>query len=827
MKKRTLYMVGNSHIDPVWFWDWDEGMQEVKATFRSALDRLYEYPEMKFTSTSSAFLEWIEAVAPSMFEEIREQVKQGRWELTGGWFLEPDCILPCGEAFVRQGLYAQRYLKEKFGITARTGSNVDSFGHNPMLPQILKKSGMQEYVFMRPRLDTPVFVWESMDKSRVNAISLPSEYTTWFYEQTKEAVEMADEAATRQNLSGIVCCYGVGNHGGGPTKKNLEAVYRLREEMPDKELVFGSHREFFDSLSEEEKAQLPVRRDYFDQVNTGCYLMDSRLKKCNRRAERRLLQMDVMVSMDQMVTGTAVSSCGKKEQMGLWKTLLFNQFHDTLGGTTIKPARDEAVMQLSKVQSEAKRKWVLAMQHMLSRIDTQGEGFPLVLFNPSGKEWEGTVAIELNWFCKDGLILKDPDGKEIPYQRVHTKAKVRNYNIGGRRGIVFDAKVPSFGFAVFRTLTGESALCDDSRESGGAWFLKAGEGEQKPAVLENEKLRVVFNGEGYLCSLYEKETGYEALGGSVSFPIWKDERDTWGHRQDRSFEDSGERLAFESMQLVEEGSHRKMVRAVYRLGGSVLKQDYVLYHDAKEIEVVNHLYFDREWQQLLMECPLAQNDCEVSRETAYGIYQDRAEYGTESCMQRFLDVTEKGAGLFIANDAKYAFVLDKHPESEIVSLSLPLARSAIYAQGNGVNWYHPSEGYEYTDMGEQEFTFILRPHGGTLKKREYYGLAERCADSILYTTDHCHSGKMSLGTWSGLAIPEPNVELGCVKPAEDTDGVVLRLFETEGVKTQGEFTFNGICFPYEIGAYEILTLQIDGGRCKKRNLLEWEDGTDG
>ena len=193
--KKKLYMIGNSHIDPVWFWDWDEGMQEVKATFSSVLERMREYPKMRFTSTSSAFFEWIEAIAPKMFEEIRERVAQGRWELTGGWFIEPDCILPCGEAFVRQGLYGQRYFEEKFGQICKTGSNVDSFGHNPTLPQILSKSGMEEYVFMRPRLETPVFRWESADGSHVNAISLPSEYTTWFYESTKEAMEMSCEAA--------------------------------------------------------------------------------------------------------------------------------------------------------------------------------------------------------------------------------------------------------------------------------------------------------------------------------------------------------------------------------------------------------------------------------------------------------------------------------------------------------------------------------------------------------------------------------------------------------------------------------------------------------
>lgn len=132
-------MIGNSHIDPVWFWNWEEGMQEVKATYASALERMKEFDDFKFTSTSTLFFEWIEGILPEMFEEIRQRVAEGRWEITGGWFLEPDCILPCGEAFVRQGLYAQRYLLDRFGKLCTIGSNVDSFGHNHVLPQILKK----------------------------------------------------------------------------------------------------------------------------------------------------------------------------------------------------------------------------------------------------------------------------------------------------------------------------------------------------------------------------------------------------------------------------------------------------------------------------------------------------------------------------------------------------------------------------------------------------------------------------------------------------------------------------------------------------------------
>lgn len=829
MQKKTLYMVGNSHIDPVWFWDWDEGMQEVKATFRSALDRLSEYPEMKFTATSSAFLEWIEAVAPDMFEEIRQRVSEGRWELAGGWFLEPDCILPCGEAFVRQGLYAQRYLKNKFGRIARTGANVDSFGHNPMLPQILAKSGMQEYVFMRPRLDTPVFVWESMDGSRVHAISLPSEYTTWFYDQTKEAVELALAASDRQGLLSMACCFGVGNHGGGPTKINVEAVYRLKEEMPDREFVFGSFGEFFDSLAWEEKKELPVRGDFFDKVNTGCYMMDSILKQNNRRTEQRLLQMDAVTAMEHLFTDMPMDDSVKREQMRLWKTLLFNQFHDTLGGTAVKPARDEAIMQFSRVQSEAKRLWVLSMQHMMQQIDTHGDGFPFILFNPSGKDWDGPVAAELNWFCKDGLILKNPAGKEIPYQRVHTLAKVRNYNIGGRRGIVFDAHIPALGFAVYRTLIGESSLCDDSRESGGEWLLTADEKNSatSPILMENEKIRAAFNSHGYLCSLYDKVNDYEALTSPVIFSVWKDERDTWGGMQGRPFEDSGRRFSFESLQLVEQGSHRNVVRAVYRLDSSVLKQEYILYHDAAEIEVINHLYWDREWQQLLIEYPLAQTDSRIIRETAYGICKGQPDYQTESCMQRFVDVTEKQAGLYIANDSKYAFVLKKDERIQKNTLAIPVARSALYAQGNGVNWYNPSEGYEYTDIGKQEFTFILRPHGKALESGEYYRTAERCAKTILYTTDNWHNGYQKVSEWRGLSITDSNVELGCIKGAEDEDALIFRIFETEGRKTKGEVSLGSRTWPYEIGAYEILTLKINAESCKKCNLLEWEEELNG
>ena len=217
MTKATLHMIGNAHIDPVWLWQWQEGFHEVQATFRSALDRMKEFPEFKFVASSAVFYQWVEDNDPEMFAEIKQRVFEGRWGIVGGWWIEPDCNIPCGESFVRQGLYGQRFFKSRFGVTASVGYNIDSFGHHGMLPQILKKSGLPYYVFMRPDLhekELPgrVFWWESDDGSQVLTLRLPSPYGTWGPNIDSHIQYCASEI--KEPLQEMVCFYGVGDHGG-------------------------------------------------------------------------------------------------------------------------------------------------------------------------------------------------------------------------------------------------------------------------------------------------------------------------------------------------------------------------------------------------------------------------------------------------------------------------------------------------------------------------------------------------------------------------------------------------------------------------------------
>ena len=332
----VLHMIGNAHLDPAWFWQWTEGYHEAKATFRSALDRMNEYPDFVFTCSAAAYYEWIEQDEPEMFAEIRRRVQEGRWAIVGGWWIQPDCNAPCGESFARQGLIAQRYFQSRFGMRAHTAYNVDSFGHNGMLPQIFRLSGMENYVFMRPMkheksLPANIFLWESADGSRVKAFRIPIAYCTWepeLRERMEECLrEMPPEAPAAMGF------YGVGNHGGGPTKENIESILRWKDEM---QMEFSSPDRFFANVSAE---GLPVVRGELFHHASGCYSVHSGVKKWNRQAENALLAAEKWCAIAAKVLGRAYPADDLRRA---WKCVLFNQFHDILPGSAIAWVHREA-----------------------------------------------------------------------------------------------------------------------------------------------------------------------------------------------------------------------------------------------------------------------------------------------------------------------------------------------------------------------------------------------------------------------------------------------------------------------------------------------------
>ena len=318
LRSYTLHMIGHGHIDPTWLWRWTEGYEEVRATFRSALERMNETPEFCFTASSACFYARVKAADPDMFEEIRRRVAEGRWEIAGGMWIEPDCNLPSGESLVRQGLYGQRFFLQEFGKKACVGFNPDTFGHPGNLPQLLKGLGLNQYVFMRPEAiierDYPggtTFWWQAPDGTRILASNLGSDYNC--LDKTRAWMEsLPDTPQLNPGQSHLLGFYGVGNHGGGPTKAAIADIQALQQEGGELRPVFSTLEGFFKGLEGDIPPEnLPVTNSELQHHARGCYSAHAGVKRWNRQVEHNLLTAERLATMAAVLRVNAYPSAAK------------------------------------------------------------------------------------------------------------------------------------------------------------------------------------------------------------------------------------------------------------------------------------------------------------------------------------------------------------------------------------------------------------------------------------------------------------------------------------------------------------------------------------
>jgi len=466
-KSRKIFMTGNAHIDPVWQWRWPEGAAEIKATFRSALDRMKEFDKFIFASASASYYEWVEQNEPAMFEEIRARVKEGRWEIIGGMWVEPDVNIPSGESLVRQTLYSQRYFMEKFGKIATVGGNVDSFGQSGMLPQILKKSGMPYYIFMRGaelpgEFSENLFTWESSDGSRITAFKLATGYgdpgenaVKWKIGKTLECMEKKDYE--------FLVMYGVGNHGGGPTITTIKDIMIYREKMGREAVDFSSLENYFTNI-DLKKYNLPlIKNRDLQHESPGCYSAHAQIKLLNRKSEQRLLAAEKMSALSSLLTEKTDM---RNELRRAWKRVMFNQFHDVICGCSIKEVNDDITEWYGEALSIGGNVLNDAVQKIAWNIDTEGNrparkckeklhpwmnprlweeddrGVPMVIFNPHS--WEITAPVQVRTVGINAV--SDNDGNPLTIQIIRGSQYNNDFD---RTHTLFIGTVPAFGYRVF------------------------------------------------------------------------------------------------------------------------------------------------------------------------------------------------------------------------------------------------------------------------------------------------------------------------------------------------------------------------------------------
>ena len=804
-----LHLIGNAHIDPVWLWPWTDGFHEVKATFRSALDRMNEDPDFIFTASSAAFYEWVEQSDPEMFAEIRRRVTEGRWELAGGWWVEPDCNIPAGESFTRQGLYAQRYFLEKFKRRARVGYAPDSFGHHGMLPQILKKSGMDYYVFMRPSphektLPGRVFWWQSEDGARVLALRIPFDYSSWGHELVLQVERVAAELTPP--VDGLMCFYGVGNHGGGPTRENLASLHRLQQRTDLPELIFSSPERYF-AESEARGWALPTVLGDLQHHASGCYSAHSGIKRWNRQAENLLLAAEKWAATAQIAVGQPYPV---EDFRRAWKDVLFNQFHDILAGTSLESAYEDARNLFGEALSLGGRALNLACQAFSWRVNIPAgpESRPVIAFNPH--TWPNRTNLELEMGAVSGdELLLDPEDHPVPFQLVQSQATA-----GGRSRLSFVADLPPLGYAVYRLAPAEKPAPFPVGSASDTW-------------LENDRFRLEISPHsGAIASLFDKRYHLEVLDGEGARPVVIDDpSDTWSHNVLRFDHVVG---AFEpiSIKLAEHGPVKSVIRVTSAYGASSLTQEFTLYPDLDQIEVRVTLDWREHFKMLKLRFPLNLNPMKVFAEIPYGTIERQANGEEEPC-QNWVDgsgiARQNGIpyGVSLLNDGKYSYDVNIH------EIGLTVLRSPVYANHTPVV---PAPGgtYSFIDQGIQYFRYTILPHAGSWETAGTVRAAAALNQPAQVMAATVHGGSLPLRASYLTAQPE-NINISAFKKSEDGAGWIVRAYETARLGGPALIDAAGLGRKIEahFGPAEIKTFYIPldtSQAVREVNLLEEIDG---
>lgn len=550
-------MIGNAHVDPAWMWGPSEGVEAFIATCRSALERMEENDRVCFSCSSAWLYAQLERFEPELFEQLRRRVEEGRWEIVGGWWTEADCNLPSGEGLMRQGMLGQEYFEKAFGRRATVGYSPDAFGHSAGLPQILLASGLDSYIFCRPDpteldLPSPLFDWQSTDGSTVRAYRVPFHYNMYQTTVRKKVSDMAGQLH-RLDRTEWALFYGIGNHGGGPTKEQIAAIEQIDREGVVK-LEFGRIDRFVEEGQTENR---PVVRGELQMNSPGTYTTHSQIKRLNRRCEAELLRAEMLDLLASTLGDRHYHAIAQETPVRLrdaWREVCYNHFHDLLCGVAIAPALEDTVARYGLVARTAEQVVLDATRAIARRIDTSEAERTLLVVNPYAFAVDETIDFELwhdidkeKWGEPIDLAVSDEEGIDLPVQRIRTEGRIGDDRVGGR----FAASIPPFGWRCFRVDYGRKS------EASGVSGPTATD-----RLLENEHLRVEFadpheigdGGEGGISRIVHRASGLDLLSGQGIRPTaYLDTTDTWGHGTERFDREPSVPYQLRSVRLLESG----------------------------------------------------------------------------------------------------------------------------------------------------------------------------------------------------------------------------------------------------------------------------------
>ncbi|MCE9613726.1 MAG: hypothetical protein K8T26_05585 [Lentisphaerae bacterium] len=773
MTKPRVYFIGNTHIDHTWLWNWTEGYDEVKASWQSALDRMDEFPEFVFTASSTLHYRWLEEHEPAIFAQIRRRVREGRWQLAGGWVVQPDNNIPSGESFCRLGLYGQRYFHSRFGRLAKTGYCVDSFGHHGQVPQLLRLQGMTGWLHFRPepaelKLPEGPYRWRGIDGSEVVACRPPGWYCSGNRQELFQRAEVA--------LPGAVAAYpetpfffGVGDHGGGPTIKDLKYMREYARTHPHLDCRHGGLDEFFARAAGRD---LPLVRGELQYCFRGCYTTNSTTKSLNRRCESRLGQAEWLASLAAMTAGEPYAAA---ELAGAWDQLLTNQFHDVLCGTCTPAAMDEAHFRFGAVLESAGRLRHFASKRIAERFNRLApRGYrasaAVCLHNTLARDLREPLQLNARAPGKDIFeqAVVDGDGRPVPFQRVEADYAGPK----DRVGLLIMPTVPAGGATLLHVVQA-AAVAPKERTD-----LKV-----RGSVMQNAFWRITFDPRGGgIRSLVDKTRGVELVPRGKrldEYLVIRDGGDTWGTLRTR-FDQVIGRFAHAKLQVLEAGPLRArvLIQRVYRRG--TLNEWVMLHRGLNRIDFELELIWNDALKAVKIAFPLALTDARAFYEIPYG-QLERPVNGEENPLQKWVEVRGRAG----RRAYRVGLAVDSIGGADVTPLRggaeirLTLLRSPTFGHYSNAD-ITLGPGRPVVDRGgPRRARMVLVAGTGDL------GLPE-VAGALAHPVHVSYEGAQPGATrkpFSLLRCTPGTVHVTALKRAEDGRGFIVRLVETRGRRT--------------------------------------------
>lgn len=806
MKKihRTIHLIANAHLDPVWLWDWREGLNEGITTIRTILDLMDEFEDLTFIRGESAIYQHIEKFDPVTFARMKAQIRCGRWEVVGGTFIQPDTNLAGTETLARQFTVAGGYFHSRFGRRPTVAWQADSFGHSSGLPEILHHAGMDSFAFTRPDkmalpLAEPAFWWEGDGGARILSYRpLAGNYLSERHE-TFDKLDLLLAEADSSQLDTMGFFYGLGNHGGGPSRRQLIEIREWTAAHPEVRVIHSGLHRMFASLRAELDSKgsdlIPTHRGELNFCLRGCYSSVAKLKFLYRRAEHLLLRTER--------TDSVISAFTKKPTFDLnkaWEGILFNSFHDILPGSCIERAVEDQTAWLGSVIHSTQEAEMQALHTLASQIDTrvsQPSGdhpgpVSILVWNPHPFPFQGQVEVEacldyrIIWQYKGRanelpVFVNDSEGRPLPFQEIATEhSSVTDFP--WRKRVVLPVKLPALGWNLLEMgwKTGarnpsikNPVTAGTNQIENGLLRVEAHLGDPGPRIFHHNK------------SIFGK--------GSLEAVVFDDRWGSWGGMLEEPaslhLNTVRERWKISAVEVLELGPHRASLWV--RLAGKKSRIDLTisLSQQREAVDIQARVLWDERSARLKLIMPVGdQAEFEVP-----GGMSSRGPAGEVPGIG-WVRVNSPQSAFGFASDGIYNFDTTQGEFRATIVRATRYANDEEYAPT--ADRWRPS-----VDCGELKFRFLLAP-GHTDMSRLARELEEPPNVVLVPPGQGTLPRKGSIGKLSPSTL-----RLVALKKAEDCKGIIVRIQVPAGKPLTAKFTWMG----------EKLTL----GRLRGGELASW------